>query len=81
MRHSKNLQAHRLKAFYATLLLIENKIEMDKKFIKGYADVYHFPKMKTRKNLKTIDQQIKAINIIKYLYEAHNPGAPAKKKI
>ena len=67
MRHSKNLQAHRLKAFYKTLLLIEDKIERDKKFIKEYADIYRFPKMKTRKNLKTIDQQIKAINIIKQL--------------
>jgi hypothetical protein len=72
MRHSKNLQGHRLKAFYKTLLLIEDKIERDKKFIKEYADVYHFPKMKTRKNLKTMDQQIKAINIIKYIYKPTN---------
>ena len=72
MRHSKNLQAHRLKAFYATLLLIENKIESDKKFIKEYAAVYKFPKMKTRKNLKTMNQQIKAINIIKYIYKPIN---------
>jgi hypothetical protein len=72
MRHSKNLQGHRLKAFYKTLLLIEDKIERDKKFIKEYADVYRFPKMKTRKNLKTMDQQIKAINIIKYIYKPTN---------
>ena len=67
MRHYQNLQAHRLRAFYKTLLLIEDKIERDKKFIKEYAAVYKFPKMKTRKNLKTMDQQIKAINIIKQL--------------
>ena len=72
MRHSKNLQAQRLKAFYKTLLLIEDKIERDKKFIKEYAAVYKFPKMKTRKNLKTMNQQIKAINIIKYIYKPIN---------
>jgi hypothetical protein len=72
MRHYKNLQGHRLRAFYKTLLLIEQKIERDKKFIKEYAAVYKFPKMKTRKNLKTMDQQIKAINIIKYIYKPTN---------
>ena len=72
MRTQKtHLQKHRIKAFTATLEQLETRLHQKLGFYDQYSELYHFPKMLTRRNLRKYKRWLKATKALRDIDEKH----------
>ncbi len=65
------LQGHRMRAFAATLSVIESQLENRLNYLVAYREVYQLPKRLTQRNVRDYKRWIKSVKNLKDLERKH----------
>ena len=68
---SERIQSHQLHHLLKTLQIVEDNLGRSIRFLTDYAQVYRFPKMITRRNLKELKKMKDAAESLKDLQLKH----------